>query len=75
MTKAFDELHEKKYEEIKTNLLNAVTRPEVLEVWSLHRIDLNLMKYKEQLLYSHLLTVSCDVLDGIDALESTRKNV
>lgn len=75
MTKTFDELHEKKYEEIKTNLLNAVTRPEVLEVWSLHRIDLNLMKYKEQLLYSHLLTVSSDVLNGIDALESTRKNV
>lgn len=75
MIKPFDELHEKKYEEIKTNLLNAVTRPEVLEVWSLHRIDLDLMKCKERLLYNHLQTVSCDVLNGIEALESIRKNV
>jgi len=74
--KSFDELHEKRYEEIKTNLLNAVTEEEVLEIWSLHRIDVKLIKYKEPILYNHLQTVSSDILNGIKMLEKGQaKNV
>lgn len=75
MIQAFDQVHEERYEKIKTNILNAVTREEVFAVWSLNHMQLELMKHKESLLYNHLQTVFNDVLNGIKILEGTNKNV
>ena len=73
MIQAFDQVHEERYEKIKTNILNAVTREEVFEVWSLYHEEIKLMKHKENLL--HLEVVFHDVLTGIEMLEKGKGNV
>tara|TARA_R110000851_G_scaffold164817_7_gene309203 strand:+ start:1090 stop:1317 length:228 start_codon:yes stop_codon:yes gene_type:complete len=75
MIQAFDQVHEERYEKIKTNILNAVTREEVFEVWSLYHEEIKLMKHKENLLHRHLEVVFHDVLTGIEMLEKGKGNV
>ena len=75
MIKAFDKLHEERYEKIKNDILNAVTKEEVFQVWSLYNTHLKLMKHKENLLHNHLQTIFHDVLDGIEMLEKGSDNV
>jgi len=75
MIQAFDQVHEERYQKIKTNIFNAVTREEVFEVWSLYHEQLKLMKHKESLLHRHLEVVFHDVLTGIEMLEKGSDNV
>ena len=75
MIQAFDHVHEERYQKIKTNILNAVTREEVFEVWSLYHEEIKLMKHKENLLHRHLEVVFHDVLTGIEMLEKGKANV